>query len=558
MLGATAMEVLRPWPLKVIFDGILIPDGNQDRIIAWLSAYLADPESLLAVAAGAILVIAVVGAMFSFGQVFLIACVGQKVVASVRQQLYAHIQRLSHSFHDERNLGDLLARLTGDAVLMRDLLVNSVIYLSARFLVIVGIIGIMLMMDWRLTLVALLVTPLLAVSVVGFGRKIKGAARRQRRKESQIADVMTERLVAIRVVQAYAREAHEEAVFARNNMGSAKAGLRATRLEAHLNRLVQVVLAVGTAAVIGYGVLRVGAGALTPGDLLVFAAYLTSLYKPVRKLAAMTGRISKATVCGERITAILDVEPEIRDAPDARPAPPFAGTVEFRDVDFAYGNGSTVLRNVNLTLQAGQTVALMGESGAGKSTIANLLLRFYDPQRGTVRIDGHDVHGLTLSSLREQIAIVLQESVLFDATVRDNIAYGKLEASEEEIVAAATAAHAHDFIRWLPNGYDTVIGERGAMLSAGQRQRIAVARALIRDAAIVVLDEPLTGLDRGSEDAVIDALSTLMQGRTCLLITHDRRTAALADRILLVENGAVSEMRDSHLPASDRAVHKVG
>jgi ABC-type multidrug transport system fused ATPase/permease subunit len=550
VIGVTAMELLRPWPIKVVFDAILVPQEAAGAVVGQVNAISTDTDVLLALVALSILAIAIFTGLFGFGQSYLLAATGQKVVASIRQELYGHIQRLSHSFHDEHSTGDLLLRLNGDVHLMRDLLVTSAIFVGSRILLIVATITIMAWMDWRLTLVALAILPMLAMAVTRFGKEIKGASRRQRRKESKISQVMTERISAITVVQAHAREAHEDERFSRQNTSSAKAGVRATRLEAHLDRLVQVILAFGTAGVIWYGVVRVRAGAITPGDLLVFSAYLAGLYKPVRRLAALTGRIVKSSVCGERILAILDLEPEIRDLPDARPAPAFAGAIELDAVRFDYGRGATVLGGVDLRIEPGQTLALIGRSGSGKSTVANLLLRFYDPQAGCVRIDGLDIRRYTLNSLRDQIAIVLQDSVLFNTSIAENISYGKLDATREEIVEAATQANANDFIERLPNGYDTVIAERGATLSGGQRQRIAIARAIVRDAPIVILDEPTTGLDDANEGSVREALARLVRHRTCVLITHDLELAASADRVIEVAGGALEELRPDRVAST--------
>lgn len=544
MVGAAAMEILRPWPIKVIFDGILIPQQHPGALIQAIQNITGDATYLLAASALSILAIATIGGLLSFGQAYLLSSVGQKVVASIRQQLHSHIHRLSQSFHDTSSTGDLLARLTGDVRMMRDLLVTASIYISARFLALIGTLIVMALMDWRLTLVALAVLPMLALTVTKFGRKIKGAARKQRRKESKIAHVMTESISAITVVQAYSREAHEEDKFARQNSSSAKAGLVATRLEANLDRIVQIFLALGTCAVIWYGVIRVQAGVITPGDLLVFAAYLTGLYKPVRKIASLTGRISKATVCGERILAILDIEPEIKDEPGAISAPSFKGRISFENVTFAYTHGPHVLRDANLVIEPGETVAFVSGSGSGKTTAAHLILRFYDPRSGAVKIDDRDIRDYTVSSLRNQISVLLQESVLFNTSIRDNIAYGRLDATEEDIIAAAKDANADSFIRSFPDGYDTVVGERGATLSGGQRQRIAIARAMVRNAPIVILDEPLTGLDAENEKSVMGALANLTADKTCLVIAHDRETALLAKRIIFIEDCDFVEHRE--------------
>lgn len=545
MLAVTAMELAKPWPLKLIFDEILMPERSHGGWLAELAALAGDTTILLAAAALSILTIAVLNGLFGFGQSYLMSKVGQRVGAAIRLQLFSHIQRLSYSFHDERSAGDLMARLTGDVGLVRDLLVNTGIMMIARLLIVIGAIVVMALMDWRLALVALMVLLPLILVTANLGPKIKGAARKQRRKEGKIAQVMTEGITAIRVVQAYAREAHEEQRFARQVEGSAEAGLLGTRLEAHLERLIQVILAFGTCAVIWYGVLRVQSGVLTPGDLLVFTAYLSGMYKPIHRLASIFSRIAKATVCGERVAAILDLEPEIRDRPGAVPAPPFRGEIVFDKVAFGYRPDRPILRGLDLRIRAGKTVALIGDSGSGKSTIASLILRFYEPSSGGVRIDGADIGDYTLESLRGQIAIVMQDTMLFRATIRENIAYGRLDATMEDIVEAARLADAHDFIDALPEGYDTTIGDRGATLSGGQRQRIAIARAMVRNASIIILDEPMVGLDAESEAAVHRALKRLTARKTCLVITHDPRGVLDADRVLVLRGGSIADATGS-------------
>jgi ABC-type multidrug transport system fused ATPase/permease subunit len=542
VVGVTAMEILRPWPLKVVFDAILVPHADPGIVVSWLVRATGGGQALVAAAALAILVVAMLGGLFGYGQSYFVAAVGQKLTARIRAQLYGHIQRLSPSFHDRRNLGDLLARLSGDVLIIRDALVNSVALTAGRTLVVLSTLAVMLAMDWRLTILALAIGPLLVLALQRFGPEIKGAARKQRRREGEFARTMAERIAAVRLVQAFAREAHEEKRFARQNRSSTRAGMRAARLEANLDRLVQVIVAMGTCGVVWYGVVRVQAGALTPGDLLVFTAYLKNFYKPVQKLAQVTARTAKAVASGERVAAILDLDSAIKDAPDAIPAPPLSGAVRFEGVSFAYDSGrSAVLDGLDLVVRPGETVAITGPSGMGKSTLANLLLRFYEPTAGRVTVDGLDLRRLKLETLRAQIAVVLQEPLLFAASVRENIAYGRLDATDAEIEAAARAAEAHDFIAALPDGYDTVLGERGGTLSGGQRQRIAIARAVVRDAPIVILDEPMTGLDRLSEAKVRAALERLMRGRTCLLISHDSATLAMAQRVLRLEAGRLVE-----------------
>ena len=544
MIGVALAEILRPWPIKIVFDGLLIPQANPDPVTAWLLSVFGPGDALLAAMAAAILGIALLGGAMGFAQAYLIAAVGQKVVAAIRLDLYRHIHRLSHSFHDTTSSGEIIARLTGDVRMMRDLLIDAVVFFAARILVILLTIGVMLWMDWRLTLVALTILPALWLITRYFGARIKGAARKQRRKEGKIAVVMTEGISAINVVKGFARESYEEERFAKQNNSSAEAGVVTTRLAANMDRVTQVLLALGTAVVVWFGVTQVRAGAISPGDLLVFTAYLSSLYKPIRKMASMTARVAKATASGERLLEIFDLAPEIAERPDAQPmSDDIHGWVMFDEVSFCYaGTQGAVLDRVELELHPGEVTALIGPSGAGKSTLARLLMRFYDPTEGAVRIDGEDIRNFTLDSLRGQIAVVLQESVLFATSVRDNIAYGRLDATEDEIVAAARAAEADAFIRDLPEGYDTVLGERGESLSGGQRQRIAIARAILRDAPILILDEPLTGLDPATARGLLDSLRRAAAGRTTLLVAHDALTLSLADHVVRVEGGRLVEV----------------
>ena len=547
MIGVALAEIMRPWPIKVVFDGILIPQQNPDAVTGWLLSVFGTGDALLGAMAAAILGIALVGGALGFVQAYMIAAVGQKVVAAIRLDLYRHVHRLSHSFHDTASSGDIIARLTGDVRMMRDLLIDAVVFFAARVLVIVLTIAVMLWMDWRLTLVALTILPALWLITRYFGKRIKGAARKQRRKEGQIAVVMTEGISAINVVKGFARESYEEERFAKQNNSSAEAGVVTTRLAANMDRVTQVLLALGTAVVVWFGVTQVRAGAISPGDLLVFTAYLSSLYKPIRKMASMTARVAKATASGERLLEIFDLEPDVGESPDARPIDqPIHGWILFDDVSFSYaGAKEPVLDRVELELHPGEVTALMGPSGAGKSTLARLLMRFYDPTSGTVCIDGQDIRDVTLDSLRSNIAVVLQDSVLFGTSVRDNISYGRLDASEVEIIAAAKAAEADDFIRSLPDGYDTVLGERGESLSGGQRQRIAIARAILRDAPILILDEPLTGLDPATAKGLLAGLRRAAAGRTTLLVAHDEMSLSLADHVFRVDQGRLTEVTDA-------------
>lgn len=542
-------EIIRPWPMKVVFDGILMPQTHPDAVMTRLINWFGAGDGLLAAAALAILAVSVIGGAMAYVQATLIAAVGQKVVADIRLDIYRHVQRLSHSFHDSASSADIISRLTGDVRMMRDLLIDAAVFFAARTLVMVGTVAIMFLMDWRLTLAALVVLPGLIWVTQAYGERIKDAARRQRRKEGKIAVVMTEGISAISVVKGFAREAYEEERFSRQNSSSAEAGVQSTRMAAQMDRLVQVMLAFGTCIVLWYGVMRVRGGAVSPGDLLVFTAYLSTLYKPIRKMSAMTSRVAKATASGERLLEILDIRPDITDPPGVTEEHTVVGHVALEGVTFGYPGAPPVLDGATLHLVPGETVALVGVSGTGKSSVGKLLMRFYDPQAGRVTLDGHDVRDMPVASLRDQVAVVLQDSVLFATSVRDNIAYGRLDASEDDILRAAMAAGADAFIRRLPEGYDTILGERGETLSGGQRQRIAIARAILRDAPILILDEPLTGLDTATARDLVGALKTVAMGRTTLLIAHDSLSLTLADRVVQLRDGKFTPL---HPPVQER------
>jgi len=540
MVGASAMELLRPWPIKLIFDNIFAPTPKTG-FLDYIPSLGGHTGTFLAAISLSILVIAVLAGLSRYWEVYLTASVGHKVMAAIRRQLYSHMQRLSRSFHDIHRSGDLVMRLTSDINQLRELMISSVLFVSENLLILLGMVAIMFWMDWQMTFIALGILPLLTLVALFFSGKIKKAAKKQKSRESEITSAISETLSAITVVQAFARDQYESERFSHKNQAGLKAGLQAARLEVNLNRFVEILVAAGTCTVLWVGAKKVQAGVLSPGDLLVFTAYLAGLYKPIRKLASLTSRIAKASACGERVISILETEPEIKDAPDAIMAPRFQGEISFENVHFRYRPGEPILNGISFTVKPGQTVALVGPSGAGKSTIANLCLRFYDPWRGLILIDATDIRRYMLTSLRDQIAVVLQEAVLFSATIWENIAYGKPNADMEEIVAAAKAANAHDFILELEHGYHTLIGERGSTLSGGQRQRIAIARALIRNAPILILDEPMTGLDVESEAKVQEALKRLIVGKACLLITHDLQAVAEADHILVLEEGRIVE-----------------
>ena len=534
-----AARIAEPWPLKFIFDNVL-DDRPLETPIAWLDRLLADDRTrILFAASAAIVLLALLRSILYFYQRILTTRAAQEIVAQVQRELFAHLQRLSLSFHHRNRTGDLMTRLTGDVVSLRELLVSTLLYLLAEGGVLIGLIVVMFLVEWRLALVSVGVMPVVFLFMAFYAGRIRKVVRKQRRREGRLAGQLHENVSGIHIVQMFTREDEEDARLANLNKKLLKDGLKATRLEAQLNRAVELSVGVATAAVMWVGATQVIAGRLTPGELIVFVAYMQSFYRPLRRISRITQRAARASASLERVTALLDEQPELRDG--HRTARPFAGDVRFEQVDFQYVEGESVLRGIDLDVAAGQTVALVGHTGAGKSTLVNLVPRLYDAGAGTVRIDGVDVREFTLKSLREQITIVPQDGMLFAGTFRDNIAYGKSSATDKQIEAAARAALIHDFIAGLPEGYETLIGERGVTLSGGQRQRVAIARAIARDAPIVVLDEPTTGLDAESEHLVLTALDHLLEGRTAFMIAHKFSTIQRADLIVVMEHGRIVE-----------------
>jgi len=544
LLLEAAFRLLEPWPLKYVLDRIVGDSGKRGSLnVSWLDGLSLD--AFLLVAALAVLLFAALRALFSYLSTIGLALAANRVLSSVRAQIYRHLQRLTLSYHSKARTGDLVTRLTGDVGRLQDVSVTAAMPLAANAVTLVGMGALMLWIDLKLGLVALAVLPFFWLSLSSRTKRIRTAARAQRQREGNLAASAAESMSAIKVVQALGLEAVLERRFAKQNRASLAQGVKTKRLSAGLERRVDVLTGIGTALVVWYGARLVVSHEITPGDLVLFLLYLKTAFKPMRDMAKYAGRLSSAAASGERILAVLDTDPEIRDRPDAVVATSFHGDVRFEKVKLAYEPGQWVLRGLDLDVAAGMSVGLVGPSGHGKSTIAALLLRLYDPDEGVVLIDGRDIRDYTLESLRSQVGTVLQESVLFVGTIRENIAYGASGASDDEIQAAARLANAHDFVMRLPNGYDTIVGERGATLSGGERQRIAVARAAVRRARIVVLDEPTAGLDDENARAVADALKRLAKGRTTFLVAHDLEHARETDVIAYVEGGRVIE-RGSH------------
>ena len=536
LVGSTAAALLQPWPLKLVIDSVL---GSQPA-----------PPALAALSRTALLGVLVttivglqlfVGALAMLGTNVVIRA-ALRMVFRLRCAVFEHLQRLSLAFHDATKVGDSLYRVAWDTYAVQTLLNNAIVPATTATLTLAGIAVVMALLDWRVTVAALAIMGPLVLLIRRLDRPMTRHSMRVHERESAVSSRVQETLTTIRAVQAFTREPLERERFERQAAESLHANLHLTLLQTGSQMVVSLLMALGTAAVVWLAGLRALHGALTPGDVVLLAAYVVMLYKPLETLAYTAVAVQGAAAGARRVLALLDVRPEVEDAPGATPLPGRAwGRVVFEHVSFAYRAGELALRDMSLDARPGETVAIVGASGAGKTTLASLVVRFYDPLVGRITLDGYDVRALTLRSLRENIALVLQDPVLFGASIRENIAYGRPGASAEGVENAARAANAHEFILALPQGYDTVVGERGVTLSGGQRQRLAIARAFLKDAPVLILDEPTSALDADNERAILDALARLMKGRTTLIIAHRLSTIRGADRIVVLHEGAVVE-----------------
>jgi len=545
-LGSVAADILQPLPLKIVIDNVLSTKALPQWLAPWLTFALGtNKAAVLNFAVVSVVLIALLNAASSYAQSVSMNTVGQWVMHDLRSTLYHQIQRLSLSYHDRSQTGDLIMRVTSDIDTVQSFIASTLMDSVVDVLALIGMVAVMFYFDWKFTLVALSVAPVLFIFVYQYTPRIKKATRAVRKKEGEIASNIQEVFSSIRVVKAFAREKYEKKRFKEASMETVELALRARALKAGLSPGVQLITAFGTALVLWYGARLVLAGELTLGGLTAFLAYLAKLYSPIRALSKLPDDFSKPAIAFERIQEVMDVESKSRAGEKRHKAPEFRGRIEFENISFGYTPGRLILKDLSLTIDSGQTAAFVGPTGAGKTTIISLIPRFYELTSGTIRIDGEDVRNLKLKSLRRQLGFVLQETLLFRAPIWQNIAYGKPAATREEIFEAAKLANAHDFIEQLPNGYDTMVGERGVTISGGQRQRIGIARAVIRNAPILILDEPTSGLDTVSEAIVFDALHRLMKGRTCIVITHRLATIRKADVIFVLKDGAIVE-RGTH------------
>ena len=542
MVLDAGLAVMRPWPLKVVIDRVLSHKPSRVPLIhQWLDSAPFTRTQILYGSCATVLLIALVTGLTTYCYTRLLGNVGQRFVFELRRDLFAHMQRLSLRFHDAQKTGDLTSRLTSDIQSIQDFIGSGVIAFASNTLLLSGMAALMYWLNWRFALATLSIAPLMFWIVYRNKRLIKRATRKARVSTGLLASLAQETLASIRIVQGLAQEDQIDERFQAQSESSLQAFLESVRYQARIAPVVDFLGAIGLTMVMWYGAKSVLAGQLTTGDVVIFFAYANNFYSPMKSISRSTNTFTKASVGAERIVEVLQHESDVRDRRRARAAPQFKGAIEFRGVSFEYEPGSLVLAHVNLSIAPGRKLAIVGGTGEGKSTLASLVPRFYDPSAGAVLMDGEDIRNYSLQSLREQISLVLQDSLLLSGTIRDNIAFGRTDATDEEIRAAAATANADEFIRRLPAGYETPVGERGTTLSGGQKQRIAIARAVLRNAPVLILDEPTSGLDAVAEHTVINALERAAAGRTTLVIAHRLSTVRLADRIIVLHRGRIVE-----------------
>ncbi len=530
-----AVELLKPWPLQIVIDSVL--GGKPPR---WSALSGFSREQLLGGAAGGLVLLWVASGAMAVWNNYTTISTGQAMVDDLRGRLYAHIQHLTLSFHARAGIGDLLYRVTGDTFAIQTLAMNGIFPVASALLLLGGMMMIMVHLNGLLTAVALTVAPLLLLSITLVNARLDAIATDVRAKESAVFQIVQRNLAAIRVVQAFSAEQIEQRRFLRGSRASLRSSLRLYTLQTAYGAFTGVVTAAGTAAVLVVGSWQVWNGRLTVGEMVVFVSYLASLYGPLNAMVNTYGVVRGAAAGVRRVFEVLDRETPLQDGTAALPAP-VRGEIELRGVDFSYPDGTRALQAVDLTIRAGDCVAIVGATGAGKSTLVSLIPRFADPTQGSVLIDGVDLRTLRLAALRRQISMVLQPAIVLPMTVHENIAYGRPEATRAEVEEAARLAQADAFIARMPAGYDTLLGEQGATLSEGERQRLTIARALLRRAPILIFDEPTAALDVTTEAALMDALDEVMRGRTAIVIAHRLRTVLRADRIVVLDQGAVVE-----------------
>ncbi len=523
---AAAGNLYVPWIIKDVIDKVLA-DKNA--------------EMLNIIAAGIIIIFFIRGVCF-YGQNYLMSYVGERVIIDIRSAVYRKLQRLSVSFYDKNKTGTIMSYVTNDVSALQAAMVQNTIDMITEGSVLIGSISAMVYLDWKLTLFTFCTFPFVLWLMDFFGKRIRKSGRRIQECTADITSILQETVSSARVIKSFVREDYEIERFCNQNFANFRANMKNAQLMALLTPVIEFVAALGVTAIIWYGGHGVINGDLTAGSLVAFLVYAVNISNPVKRLTRVVGSIQRALAAAQRVFDVLDMKEEIAEIPEAKALPQIQGSVEFKDVSFAYGKGEEVLKDVSFKAEPGEVIAIVGPSGAGKSTIANLLPRFYDTTSGSITIDGNNIAEVTLNSLREQVGIVPQETVLFNGTLYDNILYGRLEATREEVEAAAKAANAHNFIMEFPNGYETMLGDRGLNLSGGQRQRIAIARAILKNPRVLVLDEATSALDTESERIVQEALDRLMVGRTSFVIAHRLSTIKNANKIIVLQRGRIVEV----------------
>lgn len=522
---AAGANLYLPWIIKDMIDKVL---AEKDMLM------------LNVIAAGIVITFLIRG-IFYYGQSYLVSFVGERVIIDVREILFKKFQRLPLSYFDRHQTGEIMSYITNDVAALQNALVDRLIELVTESSIFVGSLVMMFLLDWQLSLLTLITVPLVGEAMKIFGRKMKSSGSVIQERLADITALMQESISAVRVVKSFVREDFEIQRFARENDLNFRAQMKSVQIQSLLTPTVEFLAALAVTVIVWFGGYEVVNGNITAGALVAFLTYAVNLANPVKRISRVYGTIQKAMAGAERVFGIMDMPEAIADKPEAKAMPAVKGYVEFDDVTFGYKDDIPALEHISFKAEPGQMIAFVGPSGAGKSTIANLIPRFYDVNGGAIRIDGQDVRDVTMSSLREQIGIVPQETMLFSTTVRENIRYGRLDATDDDIVQAAKDANAHEFIMQLPEGYDTKIGERGLNLSGGQRQRIAIARAILKNPQLLILDEATSALDTESEKIVQAALDRLMVGRTSFVIAHRLSTIFNADQIYVIEKGHIRE-----------------
>jgi ABC-type multidrug transport system fused ATPase/permease subunit len=542
MVVETAMSLGTPWPLKIIIDNV-VGHHPLPTWLLWMDKVFPGENKVqfAAVAAIGVIAMAAIGSLATYLDNYFTESVAQYVSNDLRRRIYHHLQHLSLQYYDSHQTGKLLSTITSDVSTIQDFASSTLMNITVDSFTIMGMLGIMFYLNVNFTLVAIAIAPFLLLFVARFKKVMKKATREVRADQGHMLAVIQQGLESIRAVNAFGRQDFEEDRLKKASLETISAALKARRVKSVISPVMTVTISLCTALVIWRGADLVLAKAMTVGTLTVFLWYMNKFFSPVQDLAKMASNIAQATVALERIQSILETEIVVTEKPDAVAPERFAGNIVFDNVSFAYNPEAPVLTGINFEIICGQQVGICGPTGCGKSTVLSLIARFYDPTAGRVLLDGKDITGLTIDGLRSQIGFVLQDTVLFFGSVRENIAYGRPDATLEEIIEAATLANAHEFIARMPHGYDTMVGERGLTLSGGQRQRIGIARAVVRNSPILILDEPTAALDPEAEKIVMQALENLMKGRTLITIAHRLSTLADADKILVLREGRVAE-----------------